>query len=212
MIRKIRLYAGVVLEKVKCLFSKSSVFATIVNSRVDSKAVLRKGVRFYGSSIGPYSYVTRNTLIQNTEIGSFCSISEDCLVGMPSHPVEMVSTSPVFLKGKNYLGKRFASHAHAATARTTIGSDVWIGARAMIKSGVTIGHGAVIGAGALVTKDVPPYAIVGGVPAKVIRHRFDQEMVEALLKLEWWNFSEEKLKELGKFMDDPQKLLDGVKQ
>lgn len=206
--RKIRKLFRILLDKIKCLFGKSSVFATIVGSRVDKTAVLRRGVRFYGSSIGRYSYVTRNCLIQNTEIGSFCSISEDCILGLPGHPVDMVSTSPVFLKGRNYLKKNFASIPYSESVKTVIGSDVWIGARAMVKGGVTIGHGAVIGAGAMVTKDVPPYAIVAGMPAKLIRYRFPEEDISRLLESRWWELSEEELSQKAPSMADVQTFFD----
>ena len=77
--------------------------------------------------------------------------------------------------------------------QTTIGNDVWIGAKAIIKCGVTIGHGAVVAGGTFVSKDVPPYAIVGGVPAKVIKYRFDEATIQQLLELEWWNIPIEHL-------------------
>ncbi len=180
--------------KLKSIFDKKLCFsANVFGSVIDKTAAIRQNCRVYNSQLGRYSYVARNTLIQNTEIGNFCSISEGCNIGMPTHPTDMVSTSPVFLKGSNYLNKNFAEFEYNDCKKTTIGNDVWIGAYSQIKSGLTIGNGAVIGAGAVVTHDVPPYAIVGGVPAKIIRYRFDENTIRELLNSEWWNMSDEQL-------------------
>ena len=163
----------------------------LINTKKSNKSVIRRGNRVYNSQIGKYTYITKGCLIQNAKIGSFCSISEECYIGMPSHPVEFVATSPVFLKGKNYLKCNFANIEYNAGEKTEIGNDVWIGVGVKVKGGVKIGDGAIIGAGAVVVKNVPPYAIVGGVPAKVIRYRFDEETVNKLLQLKWWDLPDE---------------------
>lgn len=212
MKKKISMVLDVLRQKLRCLFGKSSVRATILRSQVDRTAALRPGVRFYGSSIGRYSYIARDTLVQKTAIGAFCSISEGCMLGMPAHPTDMVSTSPAFLKGGNYLGAHFAQLDFAACPATVIGSDVWIGARAMVRAGVRIGNGAIIAAGAVVTRDVPAYAIVGGVPAKVIRYRFDEETIAHLEALRWWDWDEETLRHRGGAFRHPDELMDVVKQ
>lgn len=170
----------------------------ILNSHISSKAVIRKKCRVYNSTIGDYSYVTRGTLIQNTKIGKFCSVSENCMIGTPSHPTDMVSTSPVFLEGKNYLKVNFASIPYRNTVETVIGNDVWIGANCLIKAGVSIGDGAVIGMGAVVTKNVEPYSIVAGVPARLLRKRFDDDTVKKLLTSKWWSWPDDKLERYGK--------------
>lgn len=93
------------------------------------------------------------------------------------------------------------------TKRINVGNDVWIGIGAIIKSGVIIGDGAVIGAGAVVTKDVRPYEIVAGNPAKHIRFRFDEEIINELLELRWWDFSEDKLSVLAEFVREPKRFI-----
>ena len=105
--------------------------------------------------------------------------------------------------------KRFAKHEFDGILRTVIGNDVWIGKRAIIKAGVKIGDGAVVGAGAVVTKDVPPYAIVAGVPAKIIKYRFDEDTIAQLLKTKWWNLSDEELeKRAGNITNVHEFLMD----
>ena len=157
-----------------------------------------------------YSYVGARTTISNAKIGGFCSIGNKCSIGGGMHPLETVSTSPVFLNGINFLHTNFADIPYSPSKLVVIGNDVWVGDSVYIKSGVSIGTGAVIGAHAVVTKDVAPYAIVAGVPAKEIRKRFDDETIEQLLKLEWWNWSEEKLRKMGSYFITPEKLISEI--
>lgn len=197
--------AEIVISKLKNLFnSKVSNSSMIMDCRIDKTAAVRNRARLYHVTIGRYSYVSRETLIQHTDIGSFCSISEKCNIGMPSHPVSMVSTSPVFLKGNNYLKENFAEIEYEDCPKTVIGNDVWIGANALIKSGVHIGNGAIIAAGAVVVKDVPPYAIVGGVPAKIIKYRFDEHLIREIQEIEWWKLDFAKLQRIGEKMSNAE--------
>ena len=199
---------SVLISKIKSVFNpRLSFSAVLLNCKLDKTVAVRQSSRLYNVSMGKYSYVARNTLIQNTSIGAFCSVSEGCNIGMPSHPTDFVSTSPVFLTGGNYLKKIFAEIPYEDCPKTTVGNDVWIGADAQVKSGVTVGNGAVIAAGAVVTKDVAPYGIVGGGPADIIRYRFDDETVEKLNGSEWWNMSEEELLKKAKYFNDPQSFL-----
>lgn len=140
------------------------------------------------STIKRYSYVGRNSIIQNVTIGSFCSIANDVFIGLGAHPHEHFSTSPLFYRVKNTFKKQLVTEnlSFNEYQAIVIGNDVWIGARATILDGVHISDGAVVAAGAVVTKDVPPYAIVAGVPAKIVRYRFSSKKIQNLLHLQWW--------------------------
>lgn len=140
------------------------------------------------SRIGDYTYVSRNALIQNTTIGNYCSISHELICGLGAHPLDMFSTSPLFYRAKNDFGIKVVdkNSDFVEYKPIIIGNDVWIGARVIIMDGVSVGDGAVIAAGAVVTHDVPDYAVVGGVPAKVIRYRNSEEKTQSYKATQWW--------------------------
>jgi acetyltransferase-like isoleucine patch superfamily enzyme len=121
--------------------------------------------------------------------------------------MEFVSTSPVFLSHKDSVKVKFARHHYLPAVRTIVGNDVWIGEGVFIKAGVTIGDGSVVGMGAVVTRDVAPYSIVGGNPAQFIRLRFEQEVVDALLRMKWWELPDSELRRLGPMFNDPRAML-----
>lgn len=164
----------------------------------------------YDFTVGRHTYLGSGRYNGLDKIGRYCSVANDVAIGLESHPLSFLSTSPVcydpkgflshfsgdqetelfFRNSKESLSNSFAQFSEVYSGpKVVIGNDVWIGHGAFIKRGVTVGDGAVIAAHSVVTKDVPPYSIVGGVPAKIIRHRFSEEIINKLLKLKWWDYS-----------------------
>jgi acetyltransferase-like isoleucine patch superfamily enzyme len=142
---------------------------------------------------GAYTYFGDGSLIGSCKIGRFCSIAPGVKIALGEHPLDSVSTHPLFFASKN----GFQVPDGIGTPRdlrekkysaAIIGNDVWIGANAVICRGVTIGNGAVVAAGAVVTGDVEPYSVVGGLPARHLKYRFDEETISILQKSEWWNY------------------------
>lgn len=128
--------------------------------------------KMVGSSIGDYSYIGVGTQVQYADIGSFCSIGDSVRIGLGIHPTHLESTHPAFYsKQGNWDIKPIVEEEIIEYKKVSIGDDVWIGTGAMILDGVNVGSHSVIAAGAVVTKDVPEYAIMGGVPAKIIKYR-----------------------------------------
>lgn len=153
--------------------------------------------RRFGIPVGKYSYGYKQFCYKNSpvlEIGAFCSFGPNIGVSMGNHPIHLVSTSPVFYLDKWGIVPRTRDEVLPADGPIRIGHDVWIGLDVTLLTGITIGHGAVIAAGAVVTKDVPPYAMVGGVPAKLIRYRFDEPTIERLLASKWWLWPDDRLR------------------
>jgi len=161
-------------------------------------------------SLGRYSYIGSDCFMVNTQIGAFCSIADDVVIGGATHPIQYVSTSPVFHKGKNILKKNFAAHDSIKTPQTNIENDVWIGMGSFVKAGVTIHNGAVIGMGSVVTHDVPAYEIWAGNPARMIRRRFSEDYSERLSNTEWWNLEDSKIEKMADVMNDPEAFLNAI--
>lgn len=176
--------------------------AAIKNSEINPSSKIEAGSTVINSSFDKYSFCGYDCKIINTEIGSFCSIADSVVIGVAQHPINWVSTSPVFYTGRDSVTKKFSEFVREPSKKTIIGHDVWIGERAIIKAGVNIGTGAIIGMGAVVTKDVLPYDIVAGVPAKTIRSRFDKDTVENLINSKWWELDESILTNYAKYICD----------
>lgn len=191
--------------------------------------VLQEDTVYRGCKIGRFTYGYENLLEyfpMATSIGRYCSINGTARI-WNNHSLDCVTTSPVldypnfyginkYLQRKELLGKygaHFDNHPFENSPirnnkPVVIGNDVWIGAYVSILPGVTIGDGAVIAAGAVVNKDVPPYAIVGGVPAKVIRYRFNLEQIKLFLQIRWWEWPHEKIEDNIELMYQPELFLE----
>lgn len=179
-------------------------------SFADSKSTFNEynslafGTILKNTEIGKYTYVA-GARIQSAKVGRFCSIGPRARIGgLGRHPTEWISTHPVFfstLKQANitYAEKDFFDEC----GEVIIGNDVWIGADAIVLDGVSIGDGAIIAAGAVVTKDVEPYSIVGGVPAKIIRYRFTDIQINFLQEMSWWNWPDEILRSHAELFRKP---------
>ena len=172
--------------------------------RVEPPVSFGKSFQFNSSSsVGAFTYFYSGLAVRCASIGRYCSIAGGVRIGDHEHPTDWLSTSPFQYNPDRFGFSDAADDYNVLTEHEdehsfrkggpTIGNDVWIGSRVTILRGITIGHGAVVASAAVVTKDVPPYAIVGGVPAKVIRYRFDEDQIAQLLDLEWWRFSPNQL-------------------
>ena len=151
---------------------------------------------YTGIPVGKYTYGYQYLNNNNIEsIGAFCSIAEGQLVIPNDHRMDWITTSPIAsLKQFSFTDKDYMSeYISDEDRKVVIGNDVWIGARCIIFEGITIGDGAVIAAGSIIRKDVPPYAVVGGVD-KILKYRFDKDTVNKLLQIQWWNWDDEKIR------------------
>lgn len=187
---------------VKRLYFKSLYKARVETPLISFDTVLDVGVTIKAGSvirsskIGRYSYLNYGVEAYSSNIASFCSLGQFCQIGPNEHLLKYITTcealySPKVLNIVNQKNK----------TRTDIGPDVWIGSRAIVLKGRKVGVGAVVAAGAVVTKDVPPYAITAGIPAKVIHYRFSAEEIALLVKSEWWKIPVKYIEEILQQVD-----------
>ncbi|MGE6225983.1 CatB-related O-acetyltransferase, partial [Aeromonas media] len=162
------------------------------------KSVLFQKANVKNSSIGKYTYLAGFANINNCKIGDFCSIADGVRIGIGMHPLNYISTHPVFYSEKTIFPYKLLESSvlsklpdYDESKEVIIGNDVWIGTSSIILDGVKIGNGVVIAAGAVVTKDVPDYAIVGGVPARIIKYRPTSETIDGV---KWWDLDEDRLR------------------
>lgn len=198
------------LLKIEYIFSKlikKLHLRSIANSDIHKTSKICAGSQIINVKIGKHSDVGYDCTIINSVIGPFCSLGANIVVGGAAHTIDWVSTSPVFNENKDHLPQKFSYHKFDLESKTIIGADVWIGNYVLVKSNVNIGHGAIIGMGSVVTKDVPPYEIWAGNPAKFIRKRFDENTINELLKIKWWDWNDDKIKKNAHNFNNVQELI-----
>jgi acetyltransferase-like isoleucine patch superfamily enzyme len=193
----IKYIANWAINKIKFNNYYQGYLTFVHNSKVGRYVRLYDFVHVSDSEINNFTYISVNTKISRAKIGKFCSVGPNCLIGWGLHPTKnFVSTHPIFYSLGKQVGITFADKNYFDEFKQiSIGNDVWIGAGCIVFDGVTIGDGAIIAAGAVVNKDVPDYAIYGGVPAKLISYRFDDETINLLTKEKWWDNDIKWLKE-----------------
>ena len=170
-------------------------FCSINKSKIGDNSFIYENNILLDTTIGEYTYITKKSQIAMSTIGKFCSIGPYLICGYGDHPSDFVSTSPMFYSTGRQCGISFTDKdIFDERKQILVGHDVWIGARVFVRNGVKIGNGAIIGAGSVVIHDVPDYAIVGGVAAKIIRYRYPEDIIKKMMDLEWWNWPEEKLR------------------
>jgi virginiamycin A acetyltransferase len=175
---------------------------------------------FHSGSVGRYTFINIDTVIyENVHVGRFSTFARGCQIAGAEHPIHHASTSFFGISGQWFPNDPIAAAANkrrnmrpesrTRPDRTTIGNDVWVGAAALVLKGVTIGDGAVVAAGSVVTKDVPSYAIVAGNPARLMRFRFDEPTIGALLRTRWWDLDPSTIARLP--LDDVGALLEALR-
>ncbi|WP_027087253.1 CatB-related O-acetyltransferase [Cohnella panacarvi] len=197
-------------------YKEGEEFFSILKPRLNEAA---RGERIiHGVKIGKYSYGVEQHCYPDTlleSVGAFCSINTHSLIGMVNHPTTLITTHPFLYHPNDYMGEFIPSdlldthsladiNALTKNGKIVIGNDVWIGAKTVILPSVHIGNGAIVAAGAVVTKDVPDYAIVAGVPAKVIKYRFSREEITILNEIRWWEWPDEKIASKSKLFANPK--------
>lgn len=203
-------YSKILLFKLNVKIKPTAYISKMTRFRGNNK--IHNNVNIINSSLGFGTYLGENCNLPNTEIGSYCSIAANVKILPYTHPTSnLVSTHPAFFSllkqaGFTYARKQLFEEElffdKKSRINVKIGHDVWIGTNVLILGGVEIGNGAILAAGSIVTKNVPAYAIVGGIPAKVIRYRFEEDEIKFLNKIEWWEKSPQwLLKHSSLFLD-----------
>lgn len=172
--------------------------AALINTHIDDNVTIDKFSCVSRTEVGRYFGVGCFSFVTNSQIGRYCTFGARVSVGAFTHPTDWLSihefqyrdTQAIY--GETLLDN--GANIAPANAITMIGNDVWIGDNACVRAGVTLGTGAIVGMGAVVTRDVPPYAIVGGNPARILRYRFDEATIARLLALQWWTLDMQAMK------------------
>jgi virginiamycin A acetyltransferase len=197
--RKVLIFLFTELSKMRNEnYDFQSILSYSTNVKTGKNVKIDPTYRLNDVVIGDGTYITLNSRISKTEIGKFGNIGPNILCGWGIHPTNGIASSAIFYSTNLAYGYTLSKSNKVKEERKLIkiGNDVFIGANVTILDGVTIGDGAIIGAGAVVSKNIPPYAIAVGSPIRVIKYRFEDKQIEKLLKIKWWDFNEEQLKDV----------------
>ncbi len=196
--------------------------AKVKNTDCEGHNCIGQNAILYKVNLGFGSYIGDNSVVYGTRIGRYCCIAANVVTAVGRHPTtQWVSIHPAFFNKNNNVSVSYSEIHDFEEIKwidkdnmvaIEIGNDVWVGASAVIFDGVKIGDGAVIGAGAVVTEDVPDYAVVVGVPARVVKYRFNEEEIRFLKDLAWWDYSQEWINQHAKFFDDVNHLKEAIKE
>jgi len=187
------------------------IYSTIKNSIIGNYVFLGNHVRINNSEIGDHSYVNSNTVIGRSKIGKFCSIASNVTLGLGNHPTNLISTHPAFYSNNKGFKTFSDKTIFQEYGKISIGNDVWISNNVIVLGGVKISDGAIIAAGAIVTKDVKPYEVVGGIPARHIKFRFSEDKIKKIIKSNWCNREEEWFEKKYKIFIDEEKFFNYFK-
>ena len=183
------------------------LFKIIRNSILSKNTSIGYFCRIVNSNIGEFTYVSHRTTINNADIGKFCSIAENVKIGFGIHPKNFLSTNPIFYSLKSIFNNTFLKkNMFEDRSKTYIGNDVLIGANVFINDGITINNGVIVAAGSVVTKDLKPYGIYAGVPAKLIDQRFSDEIINEIEKINPWKYKSRLLMQNTQYFNTPVTL------
>lgn len=215
-------YLKTVYLKLSCLKqnSKINLLSIICDTKLEGYNRIGKMCRITDCYVGLGSYFSANSRFYKAKIGRYCSIGENVKCVSGTHPIsEYISSHPAFYsydtQFQNYFSPNndFSEYKYVEDNYLyTIGNDVWIGSNVTLLQGISIGDGAIVAAGAVVTKDVLPYSIVGGVPAKHIKYRFSEEIRNKMMELKWWDMDIESLKRYTPFMANVNSFIINLKK
>lgn len=199
--------------KKKCVFLKGSQID--LRSSFEGRNLISYNAKIRNSKLGFGSYVGENSIIYGVNVGRYSCLSLGVVTAIGRHPTKtFASIHPAFYAKNHSIGfsyvkeQKYEEHdSRQGEWCVVIGNDVWIGANVTLLEGIKVGDGAVVAAGAVVTKDVPPYAIVGGVPARILGYRFSDDKIQWLMQKKWWDKSEEWLEEKADYFEDVELLI-----
>lgn len=208
-------YYKSILSPKKILYKGVSIFSFWDNqSQFPKKSNILSFAKLKNARIGKFSRIGKGVTVLNASIGNFTAIGKNSNIGTGSHPTNYLSTNNIFYKkGEWGFNNEWAGNIQFEKPKNIIiGNDVWIGINTIVLDGVEIGDGAIIGAGSIVTKNVPPYAIAVGTPAKIVKYRFPNDIVEYLLKVKWWNLNEKQISTVLKIFHKESITLELLKE